>query len=164
MLLIVSVFTAEDVQITSTLAHEIWMEHYPPIIGEAQTRYMLDRFQTADAILHDMEERSFRYYLARDDETGQPLGYCAVVPREDGVYISKLYIHHDARKKGLSRVFLNCVAEDFPNTKSLFLSVNKYNSGSIAAYRHLGFEIEASVKNDIGGGFFMDDYEMRKAL
>ena len=44
------------------------------------------------------------------------------------------------------------------------LAVNKHNSGAIHAYRRKGFVMEESVTVDIGGGFIMDDYIMRKKL
>ncbi len=45
---------------------------------------------------------------------------------------------------------------------SLYLQVNKYNHGSVAAYLRTGFAIARTVKVDIGNGFFMDDYVMEK--
>ena len=44
------------------------------------------------------------------------------------------------------------------------LNVNKHNSRAIAAYERNGFVRVEAVKIDIGGGFFMDDYIMEKAL
>jgi hypothetical protein len=46
----------------------------------------------------------------------------------------------------------------------LVLNVNKRNEVAIAAYSRHGFTIRESVKNDIGGGFVMDDYVMAKPL
>ncbi len=46
----------------------------------------------------------------------------------------------------------------------LYLQVNKNNTGSIAAYERNGFAVAKSVKVDIGGGYFMDDYVMDKNL
>ena len=44
------------------------------------------------------------------------------------------------------------------------LTVNRYNTGSIAMYEKVGFSISGSVVNDIGEGFFMDDYQMEKRV
>ena len=44
------------------------------------------------------------------------------------------------------------------------LNVNKHNTRAIAAYERNGFARVESVKIDIGGGFFMDDYIMEKTL
>ena len=47
---------------------------------------------------------------------------------------------------------------------SVYLTVNKYNTGSIEVYRHLGFEIADSAVTDIGNGYVMDDYIMQREL
>ena len=44
--------------------------------------------------------------------------------------------------------------------KSIQLTVNKYNTNTISAYKKWGFEIIDSVVTDIGEGFVMDDYIM----
>ena len=46
----------------------------------------------------------------------------------------------------------------------LRLNVNKHNEKAIRAYLRNGFRTVESVKNDIGNGFFMDDYVMEKRL
>ena len=48
--------------------------------------------------------------------------------------------------------------------EKLRLNVNKHNERAISVYLRNGFESVESVKNDIGGGFFMDDYVMEKRL
>ncbi len=48
------------------------------------------------------------------------------------------------------------------NTVSL--TVNKFNTGSIAAYQAMGFVIKEAVVIDIGEGFIMDDFRMEKKL
>ena len=50
------------------------------------------------------------------------------------------------------------------NAKYLRLNVNKHNSKAIRAYQRNGFVTVESVKNDIGAGFFMDDFVMQKTL
>ena len=48
------------------------------------------------------------------------------------------------------------------NCKSISLTVNKYNTDSIKAYEKMGFEKIDSVVMDIGNGYVMDDYVMKK--
>ena len=59
------------------------------------------------------------------------------------------FVAESARAEGLSAVYLN---------------VNRGNTGVIRVYEHLGFQIVREEKNDIGGGFFMDDYVMECPL
>ena len=42
--------------------------------------------------------------------------------------------------------------------RAIWLTVNKHNSGSVAAYERLGMTRVRSQVAGIGGGFVMDDY------
>ena len=42
--------------------------------------------------------------------------------------------------------------------KSIYLNVNKHNDLAVNVYKHLGFIIIREEKNDIGNGFYMDDF------
>ena len=46
----------------------------------------------------------------------------------------------------------------------IWLTVNKNNSGSIEAYKRMGFNIIDKIITDIGAGFVMDDYKMQLKL
>ena len=146
----------------AALAGEIWREHYTPIIGEAQVEYMLEKFQSAKQIYEDITENDYVYFTSEQIKSGELSGYCAVRPKEDCLLLSKLYIRKECRGKGTARSFLDEAAAlcRFYGFDKIRLTVNKYNGNSIAAYHKMGFETIDSVKNDIGGGFFMDDFVM----
>ena len=75
------------------------------------------------------------------------------------MYLSKLYLYKDERGKGYSRQMLDFVIRNARNIglTSIELNVNRNNS-AIYAYEKLGFKVIRAEKNDIGAGFFMDDY------
>ena len=50
----------------SDLAAIIWAEHYTPIIGADQVIYMLDKFQSVDAIKKQILEGSEYYVLTHE--------------------------------------------------------------------------------------------------
>ena len=50
MIEIKSAETSDDFQTLEDLATIIWTEHYTPIIGIEQVAYMLDKFQTSEAM------------------------------------------------------------------------------------------------------------------
>ena len=151
----------------SVLAGVIWREHYTSIIGAAQVEYMLDKFQTGEQIYEDIINNNFVYFTAENtaetDEHKSMVGYAACVPKEDCLFLSKLYVHKDYRRKGISRCFVNemialCKSEYQFNRIRLMIS--KINHDSYNAYLRMGFKNIDSVKVDIGNGFFMDDYVM----
>ena len=48
----------------SKLAKNIWNEHYLPIIGNEQVLYMLEKFQSQDAIKQQID-RGSKYYIIK---------------------------------------------------------------------------------------------------
>lgn len=57
----VAVETDEDQEKLAKLADEIWHEYWPTIIGDAQTDYMVEKFQSLEAIKRDMAEHAYEY-------------------------------------------------------------------------------------------------------
>ncbi|MBQ4384383.1 MAG: GNAT family N-acetyltransferase [Kiritimatiellae bacterium] len=140
----------------SRLATDILREHYDPILGKAQNNYMLEKFQSVDAINHQLES-GYQYYFVR--AAGRDIGFLAFYPRGEAMYLSKLYLLKDERGKGYSRLIVEFVVGKAREASlgSVELNVNKHND-AIPAYESLGFRRVRAEKNDIGSGYFMDDY------
>lgn len=151
---------ASDAEVIADLAKTIWTEHYTPIIGAPQVAYMLQKYQSADVIARQIQASEYVYFIAFAAE--KAAGYCAVHWEEDkeSIFLSKLYVADCHRNKGLARALLQAAVLEYPAYESVYLTVNKSNHGSIAAYYALGFRISGSTVNDIGNGFVMDDYIM----
>ena len=151
--------TTQDYELIARLADTIWREHYIPIIGEGQVSYMLDRFQSARAI-GQQAASGMRYFVLWSE--GKPVGYCAYEIRGEDLFLSKIYVLQWVRGKGLGKAALQCAADQArgENCRRITLTVNKFNSSSIAAYTRMGFRQGPPVQQDIGGGYIMDDYLM----
>lgn len=154
-----------EVVIVADLAKEIWHEHYESIIGPEQTKYMLNRFQTTNAINMQIEE-GYEYYLI-NDRSGY-VGYfsCRMETPKPTMFLSKLYVKKSARGKGYSKDALNFI-EDRGREEGMsriYLTVNKYNKLAINVYKHLGFKQNGSIIQDIGEGFRMNDYFFEKEI
>jgi ribosomal protein S18 acetylase RimI-like enzyme len=162
---IVKVSDKNLIAVVETLAHNIWREYFTPIIGSPQVEYMLEKFQSRRALLSQIEIEGYLYYLFKD-ENDNWAGYFAVVPQKKELFLSKLYVTAENRRKGYGRralEFVEALARDNGLSK-ITLTVNKNNSDSINAYKKLGFVITNSLVTDIGDGFVMDDYKMEKAI
>lgn len=160
------VTTNEDVASVAELAHEIWNEHFPPIIGQAQVDYMLGKFQSDPAIARQIREDGYAYYFVIDE--GERVGYFAILPDEEraSMQLSKLYVKRAFRGRGVGRAVLAfveqaCAARGF---HELWLTVNKDNHDSVAFYERQGFVVDRPLNADIGNGFVMDDHRMAKIL
>ena len=149
----------EDAAALAILGKEIWEEHYTSILGPEQVAYMVREFQSGPAVLCHRGHWDYVNWFFTVD--GARAGYLGVQPQEDGaLYLSKLYIAKRFRGLGLSRLALDflmgwCAARGL---SKIWLTVNKYNAGSIAAYEALGMKRVRDQVADIGGGFVMDDY------
>jgi ribosomal protein S18 acetylase RimI-like enzyme len=158
----IEIVSAENqIEIIVGLANEIWNEHFTPIIGKAQVDYMLKKFQSKKVITEQIEN-GFMYFLIKNNN--DYIGYLGALPKENQLFLSKLYITSAERGKGHGRKaieFLEKLAIDKGLSK-ISLTVNKNNSATIKTYIKLGFENRGSIVQEIGKKFVMDDYKMEK--
>ena len=140
------------------LACSIWKEHYDPIIGAEQNDYMIEKFQSSDAIKEQLS-RNISYCLVCADD-GSNIGFIAFYPRGAELYLSKFYLHKSQRGQGISRQMMDFIKAEARkiNASSVTLNVNKHNDLAIAVYERLGFCRIREEKIDIGNGWYMDDY------
>lgn len=148
----------EQIAGLSAFASQIVKEHFDPLIGPEQNDYMIARFQSVSAIT-DQIRSGYRYYVA-EDEMGEMEGFVAFYPRDGKMYLSKFYVHGRARGRGIARKMFDFVMEETrkEGLPSIFLNVNRGNESVIRIYEHLGFRKVREEKNDIGNGFYMDDW------
>lgn len=152
-----------DYTIISDLGTKIWEEHYTLIIGSNQVAYMLGKFQSVAAIETQIKE-NYHYFILVFDKT--PVGYLSIVIRENSLFLSKIYVLSSERGKGIGKTamdFVQVKAREL-SLNSISLTVNKNNTNSINAYKKMGFVTVESIVMDIGEGYVMDDYKMRKEL
>ena len=159
---LIPVTTEEQLHTLADLAFGIWHECFPGIITEAQIDYMIDRFQSYEAMCRQIESEGYHYFFICDgDEIAGYTGY-RIEPEERRMFLSKLYLRADQRGKGLSSSVIDSL-QDICRREGLEcirLTVNIHNHQAIKVYRHKGFVTVFDQKADIGSGFFMDDHVM----
>ncbi|GAB1858014.1 GNAT family N-acetyltransferase [Flavobacteriaceae bacterium MHTCC 0001] len=150
-------------KILEVLAKTIWQEHYIPIIGESQVSYMLNKFQSQQAIAQQVVN-GYEYFIVMFNT--ENIGYVAVKKEQSHLFLSKLYLLRHYRGKGFGKNTLQFVEQKARqlNCKSVLLTVNKNNTDSITAYEASGFQNLGEIITEIGNGFVMDDYKMQKIL
>jgi len=162
----IAAITPDDFATIRSLGDVIWHQHYASMITREQIDFMLagrysdDRLQTYVG----SDERAM--WIVR--HSGEAIGYCAcsVPPGEPEAKLEQVYLLADRRGGGVGgRMIFH--AEEWARARgarSIYLTVNKANKGSIAVYERRGYAIRESAVFDIGGGYVMDDYVMAKAL
>lgn len=153
----------EDFIRIEKLGERIWLEYYTPIIGAQQVAYMLEKFQSVQAIDNQVL-KGFEYYTINLDRN--LIGYMSLVEKENGLFLSKFYISKDERGKGIGKYTLGFVIDKLRvlGLNKISLTVNKYNSNSIKTYEKMGFETTDSTITAIGNGYIMDDFVMTKTI
>jgi len=156
--------TDQQFEEVADMASEIWNEYYVSLISQEQIDYMLDKYQSVDAIADQILHQGYRYYFITAN--GIKVGYIAVQLQQNKLFLSKFYIlkqHRGNGYAGHAMDFIIGLGKEH-GLKSLWLTVNKGNEGSVAVYRKKGFVIAREEISSIGQGFVMDDYVMEKAI
>ena len=152
----------EKIRDLSEFASKIVKEHFDSIIGAAQNDYMISKFQTPESI-EEQIKHGYEYYEVFvdciDNEDGKRIGFVSILEREEELYLSKFYVEKSFRGKGYSRKMFEFVCKKAKEKgyHRVSLNVNK-NNDAIYAYEKFGMIRAREEKNDIGNGFFMDDY------
>lgn len=154
---IIPVTNEELIYSLSTIADEIWHEHFTPIIGKAQVDYMLEKFLSPSALAEQIQN-GYEYFLFSYDYTFA--GFSGIREDNDSLFLSKLYVHQDFRGNGISSYILQKYIElcKMRHLNKIWLTCNRFNKNTLAIYEHLGFQKTREQVSDIGNGFVMDDY------
>ena len=149
----------------AVLADKVWHEYFPCILSEGQIDYMVEKFQSYEAMTKQIDE-GYEYFFIEAD--GKRAGYMGIHEEtaEKKMFLSKLYLKKDFRHKGYAGKVLKelFVMTAKRGLKMVWLTVNKYNDHTISVYEHMGFAKARTQVADIGNGFVMDDYIMEKTI
>lgn len=164
--------TEPDFAVLRELADTIWRQHYVGIISVGQIDSMLAGRFSDEALGAHMQAAD--KWLELLQVSGTPVGYCGYELADmDGdrseaspaaMKLGQLYVLQSHRGMGLGRFMLGHIegrAREL-GCRSLWLQVNKRNTEAVGFYRAAGFEVVREAVFEIGGGFVMDDYVMRK--
>lgn len=158
--------TPQEIPVIQQIAETTWWPTYEPIVAPGQVRYMLDKFYSADAIAQQMAENEQVFLVLSENDI--PVGFAAYGPRKENPDIfklHKLYCLPETQGRGYGRMLIEKVEEGVKaaGRNILELNVNRFNNAK-TFYEHLGFSLAYSEDIDIGEGYFMNDYVLRKEL
>ena len=157
--------TISDIPILQDAAYRIWHAHYPGIITVEQIDYMLAEGYSTDRIRSEMTDQGIAWLKILDGQ--EMVGFASFGPYgEQTIKLHKLYLDVACHGKGIGSAALAEVERlsTAAGATAILLNVNKYNHKAIASYQRNSYKLSESVVNDIGNGFVMDDYVMKKTL
>ncbi len=154
----------ENIKELASMAWEIWFEYWKSILTLGQIYYMVNKFQSELALIEQIEKENYTYYFIEHD--GNLIGYFGIVPKDNHLFLSKLYLMKDYRSKGLGKKAFEKIKElaKEQNFNKIQLTVNKVNLKTIRRYESWGFKNLRPLVTHIGDGYVMDDYLMEYNL
>lgn len=150
--------TDAELRELSQLAHNIWREHYTPIIGSKQVEYMLEKMYSIGSLKEQIYNSNniFIGAFMGSDMAGF-LSYSKT--GEENYFLHKLYVNTKLFRKKIGSSLFDYFTGRI-NFKEIRLTVNRQNYKAINFYFRLGFFIEKVTDIDIGNGYFMNDFVM----
>ncbi len=158
------VITKEQIKVLADTANIVWHDAFKEILTLEQIEYMIEKFQSFQALSQAIKDNGYKYYLIKTDNN--VAGYTGLHEENGKMFLSKLYILKEYRGKQISSKtfdFIENLAK-VKNLKSVWLTVNRNNKHAIAVYKHKGFILIREQVADIGNGFVMDDFVFEKVL
>lgn len=157
----ITLASAEQLKEVADLAHQIWHQYYPDIIGIRQVDYMLNKFYHLDALIEQTKEGQEFYIIQNNSHN---IGFVSVSKKEEnGLFINKLYVKESDKNKGIGSYVIHWLIQKY-SPHHLKLTVNRQNIKAINFYFKNGFKIQEIADFDIGNGYVMNDFIMVKHI
>nr|AOE13916.1 GCN5-related N-acetyltransferase [uncultured bacterium] len=154
-----------DVKVFQELAHEVWPITYKDVLSKDQISYMLEMMYSKEALRQQQQDGCDLYLLQADKHS---IGFLSLQHNKDNsgkTKVQKIYVLTEYQGTGAGRFLMNFAIEEAKKqgAAAVFLNVNRYNK-ALYFYEHFGFKNMFSEDNDIGKGYFMEDYVMEMPI
>ena len=154
-----------ELHLIQKIAFETWPIAYRNILSDDQLAYMLKMMYDLHVLTSHQEQLNHHFILAFD-ESGNEMGFACYSKEIDypsTFQLHKLYILPTQQGKNVGSSLLDFVLNEIKKTEKksvIQLNVNRQNN-AVNFYLKQGFSIIKEEDNDIGAGYFMNDYVMR---
>ncbi len=155
--------TEAAIPLLCELAERTWRVSYAEMLTAAQIDYMLAWMYSPEQIAKELRE-GVVWELALNE--GQPVGFLSLAFIGPQAKLNKLYVLPEWQGRGFGSALLRRVEEIAAarEAQEIWLQVNKRNERARRAYERAGYTVAREAVFDIGGGFVMDDFLLRRDL
>ncbi len=153
-----------DIHKIQAIANEVWPVAYAQIISAQQISYMLEMMYSSASLHNQMMVEGHQFILAHIGD--ECVGFAGYSKDNNTTHkLHKLYVLTTMHGKGVGKLLLEEVAKRSQSKGAieLILQVNKNNKAK-DFYMANGFEIDHELVLDIGNGFVMDDFVLKRKL
>ncbi|NLR79895.1 GNAT family N-acetyltransferase [Chitinophaga eiseniae] len=157
--------TVNDIPVIQDLTNRIWRPTYQAILSPEQIEYMLEMMYSTAALEKQINALQHQFIILQDDN--YPIGFASYSATDTpGIFkLHKIYLDLNYQGKGVGKMLLSTVADQVKarGANILELDVNRFNKAK-RFYEKQGFSVYKEKNTDIGKGYLMEDYVMRKPL
>lgn len=156
----------KDIPSIQEVANSTWFDTYMPILPDGQCEYMFEMMYSSSALRKQMDDGHV-FFLCKYN--GAARGYVSIRPDGENLFhLEKLYVQPDCQGLGLGRLLIEKAfgyARDNSSSSPCYVELNvNRNNKSLQFYQHVGMIKDREGDFDIGNGYYMNDYIMRKQV
>lgn len=146
------------------IANKTWPATYGEILGDSQLEFMLSLFYTSKALEKNRNEGQ-DFLIVFENQRAVAFASYQNNYHENTTHIHKIYVLPKMHKCGIGVLLMAEIEKRAIafGAKFLSLNVNRFNNAK-NFYTKIGFEVEREVDIEIGNGYLMEDYIMKKNL
>ena len=137
----------DEVEAARDLSNRSWIATYSPLIGEEQTRSIIEDRHSVGVFAEQSERIQDRFLVAIDH--GEVVGHCYAFFK-DGVYVDRLHVDPVMKGKGTGRALLNHLEAQLFTETRCWLDVLSGNDAAMKFYERVGYR--QFGKTDACGG------------
>lgn len=154
----------EDFTSIQNIARKTWPATYSTILLAEQLDFMLNKFYSVESLTANSAV-GHKFLLAKlSSEVVGFAGY-KINYKPQCTHLHKLYVMPEMQGRNIGEKLLKSV-EGFAlqsDQVAVSLNVNRFNK-AITFYQKVGYSIVESVDIEIGNGYLMEDFIMKKAI
>lgn len=155
----------EDLLVIQELAYKIWPSTYGEILSEEQLKFMLNKFYEIDFLKIQMTNGQHFLLIKEENVVYGFASYELNYENSNLTKIHKIYVLPETQGKGIGKKLIDFIEKITidNNNSAVILNVNRFNK-ALGFYEKIGFKIVETVDIEIGNGYLMEDFIMKKSV
>ena len=155
----------EDISTIRDIAYRTWPSAYKEILSVEQLNYMLEMMYNPQTLENQFNNPDYHFLLSKENNIATGFASYSYLQEFDLYKLHKLYVLPEKQSKGHGKHLTAYIINHLKSLKAnrLWLNVNR-NNKAVEFYLKRGFSVIKEEDNDIGNGYFMNDYVMEKLI
>lgn len=155
--------TAADAPAIQKIAYATWPAAYGSLMEPGQLQYMLEKMYALPELTKQLDDSNY-FFLIAEDAVHSIVGFAAASLKENNTFhLHKLYVLPGFHKQHCGSLLLSRVIKEAKMRGGIAIELNvKRDNPAKFFYEKQGFEVKETVDINIGEGYYMRDFIMRK--